>query len=452
MEAEGGGGGGDLQTKRVKKALLVFLLPFTIYLLSWVGFYFSGLNLVKTQSDDLLPATYLPISILKDGDFYLDEFFNFFLSRQGHGRADMFYVREVNGHWVSLFPVATAVLAVPFYILPVALQVPVNSLWYIFTARVAAAFLASLSGLFVYLALKQLTREREALVLTFLYAFGTGTFALSSQGLWQHAPTQLLLAVAVWILIRGLTEDSLVGWAGLVLSLACVVRYTNLVPTVFLTAYVLAKHPNRFVRYCLMALPPVILQLLYNQVYLGSFLETSYGSEHFSLWTGPFPEGFLGIWFSPSKGLLPYSPIFIFSLLGAGLVWVRGWKFPYAGLFRWLSLSVLGLTLLMGKWYRWFGGWAFGYRTAVDMVPFLIFLMVPVVESGWWKKLKVPVVALSVWSVLIQIMGVAFYDGEWHAAFDRGVEDSGWLWSLRNSEMRYYWGKIQTKLGRLFTS
>ena len=39
------------------------------------------------------------------------------------------------------------------------------------------------------------------------------------------------------------------------------------------------------------------------------------------------------------------------------------------------------------------------------------------------------------WSIGVEIMGLAFFDGVWHAVYDRGFKDQSWLWSLNNSEL-----------------
>lgn len=430
----------------MKKLLLIFLIPFITYLALWYFFFSTNINKVELQSDDIIPSVYLPISILKDKDFYLDEFYSQFQAQRPHKSETPYYVRYVNNHYVSTFPVVAPLMAVPFYIIPVLQNIPAEDFTYVVVSRIAGAFFAALSVVVVYVCLRKLIKEKESLILASLYAFGTCTFALSSQGLWQHAPTQLFFALTALILIKGLDKPNVIPWAGLCLAVTGALRYPNIVPIVIISFYVLRYHTQKFVRFCLMALPIVTLQVLYNHQYLGSPLAMSYGSDHYNFWTAPFPEGFLGMWFSPSKGLLTYSPIFIFSLIGAWLVTTKSWKFAYGKLFKYLFIACVGLTLLMGRWYRWYGGWSFGYRMAVDIVPFLILLIVPVVETGLWKRLRVPVLVFSIWSVFIQLMGMGFYDGEWHAAMDRGHLDSGWLWSIKNSEMMYYFGKIGVKI------
>ena len=62
-----------------------------------------------------------------------------------------------------------------------------------------------------------------------------------------------------------------------------------------------------------MTLPAIIILVVYNHVTYGSILRQSYRSE-VNMWGTPFYIGAFGVWFAPSRGLLIFSPIFLFSL------------------------------------------------------------------------------------------------------------------------------------------
>ena len=204
----------------------------------------------------------------------------------------------------------------------------------------------------------------------------------------------------------------------------------------------------------------------------------------------------MGEWFSPSKGVLTYSPVFLFSFLSVWLLW-RGkrscgvgsipvissnvkvqssnkaqsskpkyfgiwildlvchlsfgfWNFLKRSvrandLFYWIFACVVVHSLIVGKWYSWYGGWAFGYRMMTDMLPFLAFLWIPFVKSPYWEKLKKWFYLAAVYSLGIQLAGIGFYDGVWHGLYDNGSQ-MGWLWSIRNCEMAYYLRRVIGKL------
>ena len=103
----------------------------------------------------------------------------------------------------------------------------------------------------------------------------------------------------------------------------------------------------------------------------------------------------------------------------------------------------------MGKWKHWYGGWSFGYRMAVDIIPFLILLLVPYIKSDLFARSKKLFHILLILSILVQIYGVVFFDGIWHSAYDRGFKDTGWLWSIKDSESAFNSRRVLVKLGFL---
>jgi len=44
-------------------------------------------------------------------------------------------------------------------------------------------------------------------------------------------------------------------------------------------------------------------------------------------------------------------------------------------------------------------------------------------------------------------MGVIFYDGIWHAAYDDGFRETAWLWSLKDSEVAFNIRRVLVKFG-----
>ena len=47
------------------------------------------------------------------------------------------------------------------------------------------------------------------------------------------------------------------------------------------------------------------------------------------------------------------------------------------GLFRLFVAIIFIHLLVVGMWKQWYGGWAFGYRMASDVIPFMILLLIP---------------------------------------------------------------------------
>jgi hypothetical protein len=111
----------------------------------------------------------------------------------------------------------------------------------------------------------------------------------------------------------------------------------------------------------------------FNLSRYGDPLNTGYlPAETFSaIWW----QGIWGQLFSPGRGLLLYSPVFLLSLMGLPAFFRR--HRPEAV----LALSVILIHLLLyGKWFMWHGGFAWGPRFMVPTLPFWAILLAPVAD------------------------------------------------------------------------
>jgi hypothetical protein len=321
-------------------------------------------NGVTKWSGDTLPARYLPLSILREGNFDLNEFQ--FLYAQGIP----YYLRHLDGRYVSDYPVGPAIAALPFYLVTALGAVPPTDRLIGDLEKLAAASMVALSACILYLALQRLTSRRVALTLTVIYGLGTSSFSVSSQALWQHGPSQLALATGLYSLIRGRDEPGWVSLAGISLGFALICRPTDLLLVLPLGAYVLLYHRPQIGLFLLSGLPPGLFLLWYNYTYFNNPFFQQYGA---TLWSTPLMEGLSGILLSPGRGLFVYSPILLGSFLGMALAWRRSGD----PLLRALSLGILPTLLLYSKWIDWWGGWSYGPRLLADLTPILTICLVP---------------------------------------------------------------------------
>lgn len=437
-----------------------------MYFVSWVLVYITSVNHLAIQSEDTLPAMFLPVTIIKHGTLYADEYYQAIRHKYPHPDdkdfqlgLTPFYYRRVDGHYISAFPLMTGLLALPVYIGPLLYNMPIS--WYNLTAlaHLTASLIVAISGAVLYILLKDhlLKNEKQALVLTGVYLFGTINFASISQSLWQHGTLQLFLLLSLLFLYQR-------RWAfsGLTMGAAVLSRPTAMVMFPF---YILIMMHLLFdvrkkvsslgldrqkllilLKYVSGILAAVIFFLWYTQTYYLGIENNGYASQFLVGWLSRFPEGFLGLWLSPSKGVLIYSPVFIFSIVGVILV-LRGknWKKKENFIYLVSAAMVLVHTLILGRWKHWYGGWSFGYRMASDILPFLIILLIPFVKSRLFHKYKGVFWVLIIISVLIEFYGMIFFDGIWHAAYDEGFSDTAWLWSIKDSEFVFNARRVLVK-------
>jgi len=404
---------------------LFALYSFPVVYNQWVAPFFTPL-----ASADLVPSSLLPISVLRDGDLYLDEFGGFIYDNWGKGA---YFVREVNGHLVSVYPVMASFLAVPVYVLPVALGWISNPEDAYHVAKVAASLLSAVSAGFFYLAARQLTRDKTALTLALIYGVGTSAWTTASQGLWQHTATLFLLNIGLYLLLLGKRKPLLVTVSGLFVGSTLLARYNNLPTVLLLAVYVWVQHRRTFLSYVLSTLAPLPLLVMYNVAMLGSPLALSYGPSMLEGWTASWKDSLPGLLFSPAVGLFVYSPFFLFTLVSLRSIWHDRWH----TLSLYAALAVLCALLLTGKWWAWYGGTSWGYRMLTDVVPFLCLLIVPALERPSRTRLAVLGVC-TIWAAFVHALGLPDYGLSWHSHYDQGGRVIGWLWQVKHSPIPYY--------------
>jgi hypothetical protein len=404
-------------------------IPSTLFCVFMILYLANG---VTKWTGDTLPARYLPLSILREGNFDLNELP--FLYAQGLP----YYLHHLNSRYVSSYPVAPAIAALPFYLLPALGSVPHTDRLIEDLEKLAAASMVALSASILYLALRRLASDRVSLLLTVIYALGTSSFSVSSQALWQHGPSQLALTTGLYSLIRGREEPGWIGLAGFSLAFAVICRPTDLLLILPLGVYVMLCHRPQIGLFVLGGLPPGLFQLWYNYTYFNNPFFQPYGG---AFWSTPLLEGLSGILLSPGRGLFVYSPILLGSFFGMALAWRRHGD----PLLRALSLGIVPTLLLYGKWISWWGGWSYGPRLLADLTPILTICLVPcavrleasgprswTLRGGRWVFL-----ALALWSVWAHMLGALWDDNRWNASPPIDLSPQR-LWCVRSSPLGEY--------------
>jgi hypothetical protein len=401
--------------------LLAHPTPTRLFL---IALFIYNANGRQIGAVDTIPSRLLPYSILREGNFDLAEFR--FLYAQGVPA----YLIQSGGHLVSAYPPGPAILALPFYLLPVLGRVPPQSKLLTDVEKLAAAVLTALSVALIYGAIRRLEGQKAALTLSLIYAFGTSSLSISSQALWQHGPSQLLLVASLYLLVKGMGQHEWVAVLGFPLGLAVLCRPTDLLIAGSLAGYVLHAHRTRFMTFALSALPPALFMAIYNLRYFGSVTRIGYDQGFLSGqgWATPFVEGLSGILVSPSRGLFVYSPVLLLSLVGMALAWRHGEPL----LLKYVSAAVILVIALYSKWQTWWGGWAYGPRLLADLTPLLTLLLIPAFRRLQDSPLlKRGFYMLAVVSIAIHAMG-AFAARGWSP--DVG-EPSHRLWTWSEGEL-----------------
>ncbi|MCX6842271.1 MAG: hypothetical protein NTX53_08330 [candidate division WOR-3 bacterium] len=352
-----------------------------------------------SQSTDSMWSVHLGLSIMREGDTDLDEYRDAVLNGPR-------YVYEIiNGHIYSSYPIGTPLLVAPIvYLIDLgirwlpqhspgpesSLTVPrseqggrVGALAFPWAVeRLIASLLVALTAVVMYFVGRQFLNRWLSLLLACVFAFCTPAWSTASRALWQHGPSMLMLAAALLILLKAHKRPFLAQFASLPLAYSFVIRPTNALSIIALTIYVAIRYRRYLLRYLAWSLVVVVPFVWYDLWLYHSILPTYFAPSKVGAVAHLF-EGLAGTLVSPSRGLFVYSPVFLFSICGVVLNLKKGKD----RLFDLLLVAVATAHwLVISSFPDWYGGHSFGPRYFADMVPYLVYFLVPVLT--WFAEAR----------------------------------------------------------------
>jgi hypothetical protein len=416
-------------------ALLIALCCFIVY----------NANGRAITSGDTYAARYQPFAIWNHGTLLLDPVEA--LTSQGREPptnrlerppgAAYWIVPTADGHFASLYPAVVPVLVAPLY-LPAVTYVSLRG-WTDqrvdvaarIMEKVAASLVTALSASLLFLALRRRTTMADAVLLTVAYAFGTSTWVISSQALWQHGIAQLLIAGAILLLTGPYTTASALT-VGVLCGLITANRVPDGVLAAALGAYALFWAGRRAAIVVAAAVVPGLLAIVYNVSVTGTLLGGYQAAGPASLFLrAEVGSGLAGLLFSPTRGLFVFSPFLLFIFLT--------WRYtPRDRAERGLTIAMAGgviVQLLAYSLTDWRAGMAWGTRFLTDMLPMLVWLLVPVVAALGRRGRACFVAAVCV-AIAIETVGAFAYTGVTDApifAVASGPDRLRAAWQWRNA-------------------
>ncbi len=315
------------------------------------------------------------------------------------------------GHVFSKKGFGAALL--PAFLIRLALDHPTLGLT--FVAFLTNPLFTALTAVMLALYVRRLGfKAPTALVLALVY--GTATLALPYTRMLFGEPVAALGTVtALYALHRSESEPSW-SWAaaaGFALSLSIWARLINSPAVLFLLWYQYAHlrrvHPRISLKDALRT-PRVLAFLvttalvgvggyaLYNAYRYGVPWQTGYQITRGEFFTTPPWIGFYGLTLSPLRGLVWYTPVFALSLFGFRRLWHA------RPLDARLLVSVIAVYFaLFSTWWMWWGGFAWGPRFLLPIIPLLVVALAPLWEDARWRRW---VLAFTVISLVVQALAV----------------------------------------------
>lgn len=205
----------------------------------------------------------------------------------------------------------------------------------------------------------------------------------------------------------------LAALSGLAVGFGALCDYTAMYLAAVLSAYVLwCRIPGRAkAAFLLAGASCAAVLMVYNHACFGSALSLSYGHQTLAEFAEGSERGLLGVSLpamkplaqllvSPARGLFFIMPVFLFSLFGLAELRKRRELRPEI---RVLVAASAGYLLINAGFYGWHGGWTYGPRYLVPMLPFLALPMA-------FAPLRTPffalALALSVLQVGLSVVGM----------------------------------------------
>ena len=142
-------------------------------------------------------------------------------------------------------------------------------------------------------------------------------------------------------------------------------------------------------------LPFVLIMSWHNALRFGNPLEFGYAGEGFT--TLPW-KGIAGLLVSPGKGVALYAPLLILS----AILW-RRFRRADRALADFLAVAWVTALIVYGTWWAWDGGWCWGPRLLVPLLPLSCLPLTALPDGRRWRVALVVLVAAG---IAVQIPGV----------------------------------------------
>ncbi len=398
----------------LKPILLLFAFGFCLTLVLLIKISFSGYVI---GSDGLGYYAHLR-SLLVDGDL---QFANEFLEYNplGHGVPNP-YLSTATGHVPNKYSIGPALLWLPFFVVAHTLTILANqlgvtlepdgySLLYQFFIGFGSIIYGLAGLVLIYKITIRFFHNNEAFLATSLVALSTNViYYLSNEPTMSHSMSMFAVSLFAFIWVKDIDNRQKGGMVllGLAAGLMILIRPQN---ALFLVLLVLewfgffkidSNYTSRFGKqmieisvFGVTLLFMLIPQFAVWKILYGHFLYYSYEGEGFNF-TNPH---LLDSLFSARHGLISWTPIILFALIGAFLFLSKQAKLGLA-----LIVAFILQWYLNSAWHSWWFGHSFGGRAYINCSFIFVIgiAMLLTTSKKWAVPIRFLVVILVGWNLL----------------------------------------------------
>lgn len=289
-------------------------------------------------------------------------------------RNDFYAIKYVGDRPYTFFPIGVSILAMPAvaieeWLRPTFFEELQSEIPNVFEKKVASVIGAMAAVAFFWVIYSQFNSLWTAPAGAVILGLGTSMWSTATRALFQHGPLVLMFSILMLLMIRAYRRPSLVQYTGLVLAISYIIRPTAAVVIVVISIYVFVFYRAWFLRYVGWGMVAAIPWIIFNYSIYGAILPPYYQASRMG---SPSLLALLGILFSPSRGLLVFTPVMIFAISGFVLSLRQRERRPLHVAF---AVIIVLITFVIVAWPGWQGGHSFGPRFMTDILPFLVYFI-----------------------------------------------------------------------------
>jgi len=314
-------------------------------------------------------------------------------------------------------------------------------------AKTTASILVASAVTLAFVTARRRISRRRAILVALGLGLGTGFWSVASQTLWQTETAVFGLALAVFAFCasreRIQSPAAIAIGAGLGLMGTARPQLAPVVLILLAGTWTRAKPQHAATATAIIvafvfALCTANLRWFGHPLGAQALLQGLNGRLHATetMFQLRF-EGFLGLLFSPSRGLFIFSPVVLLSVAGVRRSFAAGWGSPLP----WCVLALVAQYALYGSYAVWWGGHTFGPRYLLDILPLAVPLATAALEPpgiGRWSKALLTT-ALA-WSVAVAATGAFCYPyDQWNTDPESVDRHHARLWSVSDNQITRCW-------------
>lgn len=337
-------------------------------------------------------------------------------------------LNPITDRYTTFVPFGVALFSLPFYLLSdfvnnffhykdtfyISLQG--DTLIHTASITLASNFYTVLMLIMLYHILIEKYSKKASIFVILATYFGTSIIAYSSWiGYYSHSFSAFTATLVLYAWTKINTERRF-PLTGFLIGVSGMVRYSNsllLLPFLFLTCN---KRSYRNFIYILSGfLISFSLVLIYNHIQYGNIFETAYQANYRSTQyeiKEILPVYTWDVLFSLKRGIIWWSPIVIFSIIGLTASMIKNGVRKVDGLVATSAIAIVIFVLAIGSFPVWWGAWSFGQRYSTILFPFFVIGLVKFLELKKFEKKYLILVSLtSLYTVFLFLNFVAFGQG-----------------------------------------